>query len=39
MSQYGKWGSWGILENQDQNPAGAPKYQAIIEFMEKNREP
>jgi hypothetical protein len=35
MSQYGKWGSWGLLEHQDQNPALAPKYQAIIEFMDK----
>jgi hypothetical protein len=35
MGRYGKWGSWGILENPDQNPAGAPKYQAILEFMGK----
>ena len=33
MSRYGKWGSWGLLENQDQDPAGAPKYHAILEFM------
>ena len=35
MSRYGKWGSWGLLEHSDQNPATAPKYQAILEFMGK----
>ena len=33
MSPYGKWGSWGLLQHSDQDPATAPKYQAIIEFM------
>jgi len=33
MSPYGKWGSWGLLENRDQDPKQAPKYQAILEFM------
>jgi hypothetical protein len=26
---YTKWGSWGALEYQDQDPATAPKFQAI----------
>ena len=35
MGLYGKWGSWGLLQHPDQNPATAPKYQAIMEFMGK----
>ncbi|MFP5354942.1 MAG: hypothetical protein ACLGIK_07260, partial [Gemmatimonadota bacterium] len=26
-----KWGSWGALEYQDQDPATAPKYQALVD--------
>lgn len=33
MTSYGKWGSWGLLEHENQNPATAPKYQAVLEFM------
>jgi hypothetical protein len=28
-----KWGAWGILEWQDQNPADAPKYRAVLEQL------
>jgi hypothetical protein len=28
-----KWGSWGVLEYQDQPTDKAPKYQAILEFQ------
>ena len=34
--RYSKWGSWGVLEAHDQNPATAPKYQALMEFITKN---
>lgn len=30
---YGKWGSWGVLEWQDQDPASAPKFAAIQQFL------
>jgi hypothetical protein len=35
MGLYTKWGSWGVLEHRDQDPATAPKWQAIREFMGK----
>ncbi len=31
-----KWGSWGILEYEGQDLTTAPKYQAVLEFAEKN---
>ena len=39
MSRYGKWGSWGLLENRDQTPMNAPKYQAVLEFMGRTPDP
>ncbi len=30
---YSKWGSWGMLEWQDQATAAAPKYDAVLEFI------
>ncbi len=33
MSVYSKWGSWGIMEYEDQDPATAPKYQACLQFI------
>ena len=33
---YSKWGSWGLLEYHGQPAAEAPKYQAVIEFLETN---
>jgi hypothetical protein len=35
MGTYSKWGSWGLMEHHGQ-PADAPKYQAVIEFLETN---
>ena len=34
-----KWGSWGILESEKQNPATAPKYQAFQELLIKRSRP
>jgi len=34
--RYSKWGSWGVLEHGDQDLTTAPKYQALLEFIEKN---
>jgi len=39
MSRYGKWGSWGLLEDRDQDPFRAPKYQAVLEFMGRTSNP
>jgi hypothetical protein len=33
--RYSKWGSWGIMEYHGQPVTEAPKYQAVIEFLEK----
>ena len=35
-STWSKWGSWGLMEHHGQPPAEAPKYQAVIEFIENN---
>ncbi len=34
ISPSSKWGSWGALEYLDQN--GSPKYNALIDFIDKN---
>jgi len=34
MGVYSKWGSWGLMEYHGQPTAEAPKYQAVIEFLE-----
>jgi hypothetical protein len=34
--KYSKWGSWGLMEYHGQPVAEAPKYQAVLEFLEKN---
>lgn len=39
VSAPSKWGSWGILESEFQNPATAPKYQAVLEFLKENPTP
>ena len=31
-----KWGSWGLMEYHGQPATQAPKYQAVLEFLEKN---
>jgi hypothetical protein len=36
MSTWSKWGSWGLMEHHGQPPTEAPKYQAVIEFLESN---
>lgn len=36
MGTYSKWGSWGLLEYHGQSPAEAPKYQAVLEFLDVN---
>lgn len=33
ISSPSKWGSWGILEYQNQDIASAPKYQAVRQFI------
>jgi hypothetical protein len=37
MGNYSKWGSWGVLENGGQDAASAPKYQALLEFLNEKR--
>jgi hypothetical protein len=32
VSSYTKYGNWGSMEYQDQDPATAPKYQALMTF-------
>lgn len=34
-----KWGSWGVLEYQDQPLDKAPKYRAVVEFAKKTDLP
>ncbi len=36
VEAYTEFGSWGALERIDQNPATAPKYQALIQFAQQN---
>lgn len=36
MGTYSKWGSWGLLEYHGQPAAEAPKYQAVIQFLQDN---
>jgi hypothetical protein len=31
---YGQWGSWGLMEHQDQARAQAPKYDGLMTFIE-----
>jgi hypothetical protein len=33
---YNMFGSWGAIEYQNQDPATAPKYQALMEFISLN---
>jgi hypothetical protein len=35
VSQPSKWGSWGLLDTQGQDPATAPKYQAVLQLLEQ----
>ncbi|MXQ13733.1 hypothetical protein GR328_20180 [Microvirga makkahensis] len=36
MGVYGKWGSWGLLETEQQDPSTAPKWEAVQQFMRDN---
>ncbi|OHB65668.1 MAG: hypothetical protein A2Y77_17485 [Planctomycetes bacterium RBG_13_62_9] len=36
MGTWSKWGSWGLMEHHGQPISEAPKYQAVIEFLEAN---
>lgn len=36
MGAPNKFGSWGLLENELQDPMAAPKYRAALEFIEEN---
>jgi len=36
MGTYSKWGSWGLLEYHGQPVEEAPKYQAVLEFLDSN---
>lgn len=33
VGSWSKYGTWGALEYQDQDPATSPKYQALMEFI------
>jgi hypothetical protein len=37
MGRYSKWGSWGLLENAAQDAATVPKYQAIREYLGREK--
>lgn len=39
VSRPSKWGSWGLLEAENQDPATAPKYQAVLEFLGDHAKP
>jgi hypothetical protein len=34
--RFSKWGSWGVMEYHGQPVNTAPKYQAVIQFLEEN---
>jgi len=36
MGRFSKWGCWGLMEHHGQTAAEAPKYRAVVEFLEKN---
>ncbi|MCU0913468.1 MAG: hypothetical protein MUC88_02760 [Planctomycetes bacterium] len=36
MGTWSKWGSWGLMEYHGQPAQEAPKYQAVLEFLESN---
>jgi hypothetical protein len=36
MATNSKWGSWGLMEYHGQPAAEAPKYQAVIEYLDAN---
>jgi len=36
LGTWSKWGSWGLMEYHGQPAAEAPKYQAVVEFLDQN---
>ena len=32
VSNWSKWGSWGLLRNNDENPKDSPKFSAVIQW-------
>ncbi len=36
MTEYTRWGCWGIMRYPKQNPSTAPKYQAILNWISNN---
>ena len=34
--RYGNWGSWGVMEHQNQPRPDAPKYDGLLTFIENN---
>ena len=39
MTLPNKWGSWGLLEFEEQDPSSAPKYRAAEIFMQESSQP
>jgi hypothetical protein len=37
LTEYTHWGCWGLLRYPKQNPASAPKYQAILNWINNNQ--
>jgi hypothetical protein len=37
VSQYSKYGFWGALEYQDQDPAASPKYSSLMKWIDDNQ--
>lgn len=36
LGSWSKWGSWGLMEYHGQPVDEAPKYQAVVEFLDQN---
>jgi hypothetical protein len=36
VGKYSKWASWGLMEYHGQPASEAPKYQAVMEFIDTN---
>lgn len=36
VGKYSKWGSWGLMEYHGQPLSEAPKYQAVLQFIQRN---
>lgn len=34
LGAWTKWGSWGVLQNQNENPDSSPKYRALVKFVD-----